>query len=143
MTTTAEDILTILNEAGFGDRRVILFTPADKGAYDNRPLTVVASEARTSEDLDVTVQADRSAVNLLFSGQYGPNGEASVEAFARKVYKYIRNSGEAPYCILDKVVNGHTYLCIKARHPPSHEGYDQDGRTVYSFEIDIYRVTED
>ena len=143
MTTIAEDIITMLEGAGLGQRHVTLFTPADARAYEARPLTCIVTEARSSQDSDVTVQADRSVINLVFAGQYDQRGQTKVYDLAHSIYIYLRNGGQAPFCLLDKVVNGHTYLCIKAQHPPSHDGIDPDGRTIYSFEVEIYRVLEE
>ena len=146
MTTVAEDIIRILEDADIGDhhyrRWSEYFTPADQKAFEDRPLSMIASEARSSQDVDVTVAADRSTVNLVFAGQYNEQGQSRVYDFALEVYRFFRNGGEAPACLLDVEVNGHDYLCIKAQHPPSHDGIDQDGRTIYSFELDIYRALE-
>lgn len=133
MTTIAEDILSFLEKGGYGQRRVTLFTPADKGAYDVRPLTVIANEARPVASPDVTVDADRCMINLTFAGTYGPTGEARVFDFAHQVYLALR-------LVLHETINGTEYLCIQAQSPPAHDGYDEDGRTIYSISLEIYRA---
>jgi hypothetical protein len=143
MTTIGEDIIALVEAADIGGhhyRRMFeYFTPADQGAYDNRPLTMIASEARSSQEADVTVDASRSTLNLLFAGQYNAQGQARVYEFASEVYRFFRNDGDLPACLLDREVNGSFYHCIRAMHPPSHDGFDSDGRTVYSFELEIYK----
>jgi len=133
MTTIGEDILTYLESGRYGVRHRTLFTSAEQGAFDNRPLSLVVTEARSPDTPDVTVDADVSYVNLVISGQYGKQGESHVYAYADKVYRYMR-------LVLDQTINQTTYLCIEALNPPAHAGYDENGRTVYEITLEIYRV---
>lgn len=133
--TIAKDIIALLETDGIGKERITLFTSAEQGAYDGRPLAAVIHEARSADAPDVTVDADKSYVNIEVSGKYGENGEADAYSFAHNIYMALRLR-------LNVTVNGTVYLCIQAQNPPSHEGYDADGRTYYSIIVSIFRVLE-
>ena len=131
--TIAEDIIDFLEASGIGRKRETLFTSAQQGAYDNRPLAAVIHEARSADAPDVTVNADKCLVNIEAWGKYGEKGENDAYLFAYRIYSALR-------LVLHETINGTEYLCIQAQNPPSHEGYDDQGRTYYSVIVSIFRV---
>ena len=128
----AEDMIAYMESVGLGRRHETLFTPADQGAYDGRPLVMVAEESRSSAGPDVTADVDRATVTLTFAGVYGQVGEKEVYELAFKTYMRFR-------LLLHETINGTEYLCIQAAHPPSHDGL-ADGRTIYSVTLEVYRA---
>lgn len=128
----AEDMISYMESVGLGRRHETLFTAADQGAYENRPLVMVAEEQRSSSSPDVTADADRATVTLTFAGTYGQVGEKAVYELAYRSYMRFR-------LLLHETINGTEYLCIQAVHPPSHEGL-ADGRTIYSVTLEVYRA---
>lgn len=131
--TIAEDIIDFLHDEGVGRKRETLFTSAQQGAYDGRPLAALIHEARSADAPDVTVDADKCLVNIEVWGKYGENGETDAYLFAYRIYSKLR-------IVLHETINGTEYLCIQAQNPPSHEGYDDQGRTYYSVVVSIFRV---
>lgn len=128
----SEDIVSLLESAGLGVRMYDLFTPADAGAYDNRPLAVVVRETPTTRSPEVTEDVDYMGLSITVSGVYGQEGEENTVRTADQIYRRLR-------LLMDETIDGTHYLSIRADAPPTHAGFDEFGRTVYEIPISIIR----
>lgn len=132
MSYPSEDFVTYLESVGIGHRMTSLFTPADAGAYDKRPLAVVVRESPTSKAPEVTEDVDYMTLNISVSGTYGQEGEEKTVEMADRVYRALR-------LLMDMSINGTLYLSVKAETPPTHAGFDEFGRTVYEITVSVIR----
>lgn len=126
------DFADYLAESGLGFRGKELFTSAERGAYENRPLCAVIKDGTSSKAADVTISADYMNINISVSGKYGEVGEDIILAYANKIYKQLRTK-------LDIAINGNFYFYCQALQPPFHAGFDENGRTTYEFNCEIMR----
>lgn len=128
--SVSEDMISLVQSAGIGIRHQTLFTTADQGAYENRPLVAIFREEPSATAPDVTVDADHINVYVDVSAPYEQNGEASAYAMAHAIYRAMRLR-------LDEQVGNYLYYCIKS-NPPAHLGY-MDGRSTYQLIIEVFR----
>ncbi|MCL2607594.1 MAG: hypothetical protein FWD92_03450 [Methanomassiliicoccaceae archaeon] len=126
------DIAALLESKGAGKRMADLFTPADQGAFENRPLSVIIGNPQSSGEPEVTEEVDYHSVKIAVAGAYGREGE---ERTADKAYTVYR----ALLLVLDETVNDTLYLSIRAVSSPSHAGFDEHGRTVMEFDVNVMR----
>ena len=130
-TNVMLDIVTYLEGMGHGKRGIELFTPADQGAYENRPLTILIQNP-SGQVPEITEHVDYPKVKITVAGAYGKEGERSVHDKAHAVYKEL-------LLLFDETINGTLYLNIRAVSSPSHMGKDENERTVIEFDVEIIR----
>lgn len=126
------DFADYLAESGLGARGREIFTSAERGAYENRPLCAVIKDGTSSKAADVTIEADYMNINVSVSGKYGEVGEDIILGYANKLYRALRT-------VLDMGINGNFYFYCQALQPPFHSGFGEDGRTTYEFNCEVMR----
>jgi len=128
------DIVTFLESEGIGKRMTDLFTIADQGAFENRPLAIIVRSPSGAGVPEVTEPVDYPSVTISIAGNYGQDGESKVYDKANEVYNALR-------LVLDAKISGTLYLCIRAMSSPAHVGLDENKRTVIEFNVDLIRYT--
>ena len=130
------DIVDYLERIGIGKRNVDLFTRADQGAYENRPLSIVVTSATSARSPEITEPVDYIAPKISVAGVYGQEGEDRVGNKADEVYRAL-------LLILDEVINGTLYISIRSTSAPAFVGFDEHKRTVIEFDIEVMRYRGD
>lgn len=132
MAYPSEDFVTYLEQQGIGHRMSDLFTSADAGAYDTRPLAVVIRESPSTKAPEVTEDVDYTTLGITVSGAYGQEGERTTVDMADRIYRALR-------LLMDVTIDGTLYLSVKADTTPTHAGFDEFGRSVYEISVSIIR----
>ena len=126
------DIADHLDKCGIGKRRDDVFTIAEQGALENRPLSVVVRQNASSRDPEVTEPVDYMSLRIIIAGSYGMQGEDNVANKADEVYRSL-------LLVTDETINGTLYLNIRAASSPALAGFDEFQRTVYEFDVEVMR----
>lgn len=130
MTSIEHDIITLLEELGFGQAYIDIYDPQTMNIRD--PVHGILVEQRnTSPVPDVLNHTDTTYVNLQVKGPgKGEKGKAESYEKAMRIYRALN-------LVLDRVINDTLYLCITPDSAPYsvQEGSDWD----YIFGIEITR----
>lgn len=133
MIKTATDIADYISEKRLGERQRDIFTSAEIGQYEDRPLYVAIKEIQAGKAPDTTINSDYLNINIRVGGNYGGKGENRVLDKAMAIYDLFKLK-------TDLKINGNHYHYIMALQPPIHSSFDaENGQTVYEFNLEVFR----
>lgn len=137
-----EDMITYLEEEDLVRRGIDAFTEPDLHNYRERPATAIFTMSTPPAEPSLTADVDYHRITVALVSGMGEKGLVETTRMAEAVYGAFRAGPMR--AVLDRVISGTLYKCIRAVTPPYQVNYDEETQRVqYNIDLEVTRYIGD
>ena len=136
------DLIAYLQDLGVVERNIDAYTEADLNGWPERPSLSIFTMSTPPEEPSLTADVDTHRVVIATVSGMGEQGYEQTVRMADSIYRALRPKPMG--VVLDQVINGTLYKCIRCLTPPYLVSFDADQqRSQYNIDVEVTRYIGD
>lgn len=142
MNSVMTDLIAYLQDLGVVERNLDAYTEADLNKWPERPSLSIFTMATPPQEPSLTADVDTHRVVIATVSGMGEQGYEQTVRMADSIYRALRPKPMG--VVLDQVINGTLYKCIRCLTPPYLVSFDADQqRSQYNIDVEVTRYIGD